>query len=90
MSVAAYLSICFKVSMSIFKKITNIKNEKNMSLVFSLSVFLISLLPSNYSTLNFLENDIYKYLVLGIGFILSFLILLLAHIKKRRKVGALN
>lgn len=84
MSITCYLSISLRLSMSIFKKITNIKQEKNLTLVFSFLIFSIALLPKNYAISSFLESSVYHYLVLGIAFVLSFIILLLAHIKKKR------
>lgn len=86
MSVVCYLNICVRICLTIFKKITNIKEENSMNLVFSMLILIISLLPNNYAVLNYLESNIYKYLVIFINFILGSSILILAYIKKK-KVG---
>ena len=84
---ACYLSIVSKFSIHIFKKISNIKNIKPIIYPFCLTMFAIALVPKNYAISKFYETNIFPYFVLGLVFIGSFLILLFANWKKRRKVG---
>lgn len=85
LQMVCYLSIVAKISISIFKKITNISDEKTVIFVFGLLIFAISLLPNNYAISKFIENYIYHYMVIIISIFLGISILLLAYFKKRRK-----
>ena len=85
LQMVCYLSIVAKISISIFKKITNISDEKPVIFVFGLLIFAISLLPNNYAISKFIENYIYHYMVIIISIFLEISILLLAYFKKRRK-----
>ena len=87
---ACYLTISSKFSIAIFKKITNIKDETPLILIFGILIFSISLLPPNYAVSKFFEDYVYKYMVLGIVLVFSIIILILANIKKRKKVGQKN
>ena len=81
MSLACYVSILVIFSMSIMKKITNIKHYNSAIYPFLLIILGVSLLPSNASIATLFENVIYKYayfiLVLGI----SLTVLILANLK---------
>ena len=81
---ACYFSITLHITMNIFKKITNIRDSKPLIVSFALLMLSISLLPPNYAISKYLESTIYPYLVIGIGFILSTSILILAYLKKRK------
>jgi len=83
-----YLSIILHICMIIFKKITNIENYKPLVIPFGFLVFSVALLPVNYGVSNFLENVVYKYLILGIQFIMGISILALANLKRNKKKGA--
>ena len=85
LQMVCYLSIITKLSISIFKKITNITDEKPVILVFGLLIFAISLFPKNYAISKFIENYLYHYMVIGISMVLGLSILTLAYLKKRKK-----
>lgn len=82
---ACYLSIVSKFSMNIFKKLTNLETKKPMIDIFGLLILAISLIPQNYAISNEFEIKVYPYLVLGIVFFLSFSILILANLLKRKQ-----
>ena len=90
LEIVCYLSISVRISMTTFKKIANLSTSKPLILNFGLLIFAIALLPKNTSISIFLENTIYRYLVIGIVLILSISILLLATLKKKKTGGALN
>lgn len=90
LEITCYLSIFTKLSSLILKKICNAKTSKPLSYIFSLLVFSIGILPSNYAIARFIELNIYKYLIFGIVFFLGIFILLLANIKKRRTINVKN
>ena len=90
LSFACYLSIVTKFSIYIFRKITNIKEIKPIVYPLSFIMIAIALIPKNYAVSKFYETQIYPYLVIGLVFVLSFSILILAYFKKRKKVGVSN
>lgn len=90
LSFACYLSIVTKFSIYIFKKVTNIKEIKPIVYPLSFIMIGISLIPKNYAESRFYETQIYPYIMIGLVFFLSFIILLLAYFKKRKKVGVSN
>lgn len=87
---ACYLSIATKFSMRIFQKITKIENKKELIDIFGLLIFGIAILPKNYAISEKFETEIYPYLVLGIVFAFSLIILVIANLKKRKKQNFLK
>lgn len=87
---ACYLSIVSKFSIHIFKKISNIKDIKPIIYPICLCIIGITLLPKNYAISKFYETNIFPYFALGLVFIVSFLVLVFANLKKRKKVGDNN
>ena len=84
-SFACYLSVIANFSFLIFKKITAIKEEKAIIYPFAIAALGISLLPKNYAISKMYETKIYPYIMIGIVFFLSFSLLLIAYIKKRKE-----
>ncbi len=82
MSFISYLSIFTKFSLDIFKKLCNIKNEKNLVCSISLLILAISLILNNTSIINFFENVLYKYTFFILVIFISLSILIFANIKK--------
>lgn len=80
----SYLSIVVKTCSNILKKIIPVKSSKYFIYISSFLILVISLIPKNYAISTFLSNVVYKYaffiLVIGI----SFLILILANIKRMK------
>lgn len=82
-SVISYLNIAFFFTTSIFQKLTNMQYTKWFIALFGAITFGISLLPENLQQIGFLENNIYKYVVLILVFIIGLGILIFANIKHR-------
>jgi len=80
----SYLTIACKFAVSIFQKLTNIKNTKEIINIFGLLIIAISMFPKNLSISTFLETKIYSYFSIAITFILGITILILANFKKRK------
>ena len=85
LQMVCYLTIVAKISLSILKKITNIRDEKPLIFVFGLLIFAISLLPKNYAVSKFIEDYIYHYMVIIVSIFLGIFLLILAYFKKRKK-----
>lgn len=84
-SFCCYLSITCKFATHIFKKMTNLSDMRPISIIFSLLMFCVALIPKNYAASNFFETHIYRYLRIAIGFMLGIIILLLANVKQKVK-----
>jgi len=90
LSFACYLCIVSKFAIHIFRKLTNIKEIKPIIYPLAFIMIGIALIPKNYAISKFYETSIYPWLVIGLVFLLSFSILILAYIKQRKKVGVAN
>ena len=90
MEIACYVTICMMISIMIFKKIANLSSLKTLIIPFGFLIFSISLLPQNSAISRFLENTIYKYLIIAVVFVLSISILILSNIKKNKFKGNIS
>lgn len=77
-----YLAINMHFSLKSFQKLTNIKYSSGMIYSFCAIIFIICLLLTRISEFYTLSTVIYKYLSIFLVFILNFVILILACIKK--------
>ena len=82
LAIFAYLSFIIFLINRIIKKIIPISDEKMLTFSSCSILFGISLIPINIAHIHFIENTIYKYLIIGFIFGLGLLILLLANFKK--------
>ena len=83
-SIISYLSISFHFITDIFRKLTNLKTSKWCISVFAMFSFGIALLPQNMKELSFLQDTVYKYVVLILIFIICLSVLVFANIKHLR------
>lgn len=81
-SFVCYLGIISNFALNIFKKITNIKNEKAISYSMFFLILAISLLFTDISIVQFFESTICKYMFFGIVIFTSLSILIFANFKK--------
>lgn len=81
--VISYLCIITALSMNIFKKISNITNSKALVYCFAGIIYIISLIPKNISQTNYVEINIFKYIVFILIFGYSLFVLIFANIRKR-------
>lgn len=88
-SIFNYLSFIIFFINRIIKKMFNITNDKMLSFSTCSILFALVLIPLSISDLSFIENTIFRYSMIFYTFILEFIILLLANIKKgvkKRKI----
>lgn len=83
-AVFAYLSFIIFLINRIIKKLVPISDEKMLTFSNCSILFGISLIPINISHIHFIENTVYRYLIIGFIFGLGISILLLANFKKRK------
>lgn len=83
-AIFSYLSFIIFMINRIISKLVPISNEKMLSYSTCAILFGISLIPINISHIHFIENTLYRYLIIGFVFILGMLILTFANFKKRK------
>lgn len=81
-AILSYLSFIVFIINRIIKKIVPIYDEKMLSFSTCSLLFGISLIPINISHIHFIEDTLYKYLIIGFTFGIGLLILILANFKK--------
>lgn len=86
MSIFCYLAIIMHFILHSFKKVINVKHESSLVYCFSAFLFVIAMLPKNVSDTTFFENTFYKYVSIAFVFLICFIILILAYLKKKREL----
>mgnify|MGYP005767743575 CR=1 FL=1 len=74
-------------TLKIAKKNTKTTKNSPMLYIMAILLFIVTLIPQNISQIRFAENVIYKYSTIFIVFELSFVILLLGYLKKKKQKG---
>ncbi len=85
LSFISYLTIASKFAISIFQKMTDIKNTREIINVFGLLTIAIAMFPKSLAISTFLETKIYSYFSVAVIFIFGISILILANLKKRKE-----
>ncbi len=85
LSIYAYLSFVIFLINRIIKKITNISNEKMLSFSTCSILFGLALIPLNMSHIHFIEDTVYRFMVIGFIFGIGILLLIWANIKYRKE-----
>lgn len=85
LSLMSYLSITLMLISHIFKKITKIYDSKPMIYCFATLLFIFALIPKDMVQIRFIQNTVFRYFTIILVFIISFLILLFANIKLKKK-----
>jgi len=89
-SVFCYLSVSVFMISRILQKMTNVENQKMFAFPV-VSIFLgLCLFPFNSQVSHFIENTIYRYLIIGLIFGVCFIILILANLKFKFMKGKLK
>ena len=83
-SMTSYLSIIMSLFVNTFKKLTNFKYSFIVIYVSAIIMLILSFLPQNYNQIHFLENTVYKYMVLILLFGVGLSILIFANIKYKK------
>lgn len=86
-SIFCYLSLCIFMINRIFSKLTNIAQSKMITLSSICIFFGLCLLPFHIAVSRFLEDVVYKYLIIVLVFGVSFIIMILANLKFKFKKG---
>lgn len=81
LSIFAYLSFVIYIINSIIKKISNVSNAKMLTYSNCSILFGLTLIPLNISELNYIEDVIYRYVILAFMLAFGIILLILANIK---------
>ncbi|MDO5556194.1 MAG: GerAB/ArcD/ProY family transporter [Clostridia bacterium] len=86
LSTLSFLTITSGLVTLLFKKITHIKNHKEMIYSVLSLIFSIALIIKNIANIKLVQNTVFKFIIIIFIFIISPLILIFANLKlKRRK-----
>lgn len=80
----SYLSVIISYIVKFSKESISTKSPSIVTYISAFAIFVVALLPQNSMQIKFFQNTVYKYLSLSIVFVLSFIILLLGYIKKKK------
>ncbi len=84
LAIYSYLSFVIFLINRIIKKITNVADERMISFSTCSILFGLSLIPLNMSHIHFIEDTVYRFMVIGFMFGLGIIILILGNIKYRK------
>ncbi len=87
LSIFCYLSFVVFIINRVIKKVSKISNEKMLTFSTCSILFGLALIPFNIAQLNFIENTIYRYVILIFMLGIGIGILILSNIKLLRKKG---
>lgn len=85
LSLMSYLSITIWLISNIFKKIAKIHDSKPMIYGISAIIFVFALIPKNIADIRWIQVFVFRYFTIILVFIISFLILLFANLKYKKK-----
>lgn len=80
----SYLSVIISYIVKFSKQSISLKSPSIVTYLAAIAIFIVALLPQNSMQVHFFQNVVYKYLSLTIVFALSFVILLIGYIKKKK------
>lgn len=81
----SFLAFSFNIISDILKKILNLKAHREMIYSTASLIFGIALITTNIAFIKFIQNIVFKYLVISIVFIISLTVLILANLKQKRR-----
>lgn len=81
-AIFSYLSFIIFIINRIINKIIPVSNEKMLTYSTCSILFGLALIPINISHIHFIEDTLYRYLIIGFTFILGIIILILANLKR--------
>ncbi len=85
LSAFSFLSITIEFANRILKKLLNLKTHKEMAYSICAIIFSLALAFANFSTIKFIQNELLRYFVIALVFIISLIILVLANLKLKKE-----
>ena len=84
LSLLSFLSLTAEFTIRIFKKLTKIKNHKEMGYSLCAIIFSVALIFNSISDIKYIQNELLKYIVISLIFVISLVILVLANFKHKK------
>lgn len=85
LSTLSYLSITLFMTLSVFKKVTNIEDSKAMTYCFATLIFGLALIPKNVFEVKIVNTTFFRYFVIFFAFLFSTIVLFFANLKKKKE-----
>ncbi len=89
-SIFCYLSVSIFMINRLLRELLNLSNERILTFSTTSILFGLCLLPFNVAISRFMENVVYRYLIIVLIFGVCFIILLLANLKFKFKKGTIS
>ena len=86
----AYSSLTIYMMNCILGNLLKIEDKKELSYINILIICIFCIIPINISDFTSIANELYKIIIISLGFIFPILILLLANLKKKNKLERTN
>lgn len=80
----SYISVVISYIIKFSKESISPKSPSIVTYIATLAIFIVALLPQNSAQVHFFQDVVYKYLSIGIVFVLNFVILLIGYMKKKK------
>lgn len=90
LSTLSFLAFTTHIISNIFKKITNISDNREMIYCITNIIFALALVYKNIAVLKYMQNIVFKYSTIILVFIISLIILIFANLKLKRRNSNAN
>ena len=85
LALLSFLSISTFFSIYVLNKLIKFKNPTELSYCIVSFIFAIAVSIENIAQIKYIQNIIFKYVIIGLVFVVSFIILILANIKHKKE-----
>lgn len=85
LALLSFLSISSFFSIYVLNKLVKFKNPDELSYCIASFIFVVALSTTNIAQLKNIQNIIFKYVIIILVFIISFIVLVLANLKRKKE-----
>lgn len=85
LAMISFLSISSFFSIYVVDKLVRFKNPDELSCCIASFIFVVALSVKNIAQIKFIQSKVFKYVIISLVFVVSFIILILANLKHRKE-----
>ena len=85
LAMISFLSISSFFSIYVVDKLVRFKNPDELSYCIASFIFVVALSIKNIAQIKFIQDAVFKYVIISLVFVVSFIILILANLKHRKE-----
>lgn len=87
LSIMSFLCVYSMLIILIFQKLLNFKDSTALSAIIANLIFVFALIPKNFAEIIHISSGILRYLQIIVVFVYSFAVIILACLKKKKKIN---